>query len=59
MLKLPQLWLPGELVLEPAGLAVPVRGAELQGCQRLGRVLIQDQPFVSNDGGGKPVLCKG
>lgn len=59
MLELPQPRLPGELVPEPAGLTVPVCGAQLQGCERLGRVLIQDQPSVRDDGGGKPVLCNG
>lgn len=56
MLQVPQLWLLGELVLELGRLAVLVSGRELEGCDRLRRVLIQDQPFVSDDGGGKSVL---
>lgn len=56
MLQVPQLWLLGELVLELGRLAVLVRGRELERRDRLGRVLIQDQPFVGDDGGGKPVL---
>lgn len=56
MLQVPQLWLLGELVLELGRLTVLVSGRELEGCDRLRRVLVQDQPFVSDDGGGKSVL---
>lgn len=59
MLQVPQLWLPSDLVVELGGLAVLVSGRELEGCDHLRRVLIQDQPFVSDDGGGKSVLWKG
>lgn len=56
MLQVPQLRLLGELVLELSWLTVLVSGRELEGGDCLSRVLIQDEPLVSNDRGGKSVL---
>lgn len=42
MLQVPQLWLPGELILELGWLTVLVSGRELEGRDRLRRILIQD-----------------
>lgn len=42
MLQVPQLWLLGELILELGWLTVLVSGTELEGCDCLRRILIQD-----------------
>lgn len=56
MLQVPQLGLLGEPVEELCGLTVLISGRELERCDCLHRVLIQDQPFVGVDGRRKSVL---